>query len=244
MGKHINNAIILTSIRGERGAQGFQGPQGIACYTGVGDPNGQTFTYPNYSTETQYRGIETVYYQDTVTGDIWSAPLKAVPDKVIGQEGTFRWTLQPELNVKGDTGNPGPTALDKYDINFMNGSTPLTLVTDLQGIPDGNPFEVDTKEIAKIYFQGTDITPDILKFKAIASINRSRGIAVIQLQDEFTGTIYAVINVNSLNLEINTVNIAGLPAYPTILKVTATVIDIDLNDLEPVETKIAYLSLQ
>lgn len=139
--RHSNNAIIITSVQGEGGPQGFRGADGQACYEGTGDPNTLSLTPPSYSDPVGFtRGIEDFYYQDTVTGDVWTARLAG---------GQFTTWTKNGVNVKGAQGDRGPADYSKVEIN-------LGVNKPYKEITIGSGSGIFIKKISNFIFPGTD----------------------------------------------------------------------------------------
>lgn len=235
MGRHKNNAIILTSIVGEIGVAGFQGPDGQPCYTGTGNPNNLTFTYPSYLDGLRR---ETLYYQDTVTGEVWS---QQYPPR-IGNSAV--WVLNTSLNKKGERGAQGATATDKLDINFFKGGSPLSIRSDVNSIPVGTSItEYSLTTIAKVWFQGTDSAPDISEMKVIASVQGSLGNVLVTIEDQ-DGNNLGAAQVSGQALETYTAALSNLPAAGQILTIKTYVFDYNSTDTQAIETKIAHISIR
>ena len=236
MSRHKNNAIILTTIVGERGAQGFVGPAGQNCYTGTGDPNTLSLTLPDYSNDPAgtVRGVETLYYQDTVTGEVWIASmLNGVVLTGRNRDGSLRdvWNIDTSHNVKGDTGTTGAQSIDKIDINLgQNGA--LARYTS----------SVNDLEIAKIMFPGTNVAPDFSSIKVIAGIGNATGAIV--LIKNYAEEIIAAGPVN--NTEVGIVDIPINTSLPTdfeILTVHIYVIGAGSSPVNPL-FQIGFLSIR
>ena len=192
MGRHKNNAIILTTIQGELGPQGFQGADGQACYTGTGDPNTLSFSFPDYSGDPAdtNRGTETLYYQDTVTGEVWTALFRTNKSQA-----SPTWRLFT-INTTGASGDRGATALDKVDINLAT---------------EGNVIEYTTvvtdQEIVKVMFPGTTTAPDFSEVKIIGRVGLGTR-ASLTLKDS-DGTTVAEGNIIGQNISIQDLTVSG-----------------------------------
>jgi len=216
-----NNAIILTTIQGERGSAGFPGPAGQDCYTGVGDPRTLSLTLPDYSLDpiSLSRGAEVLYYQDTSNGDIWT-------------HNYFNGTPQPagwvktSSNVKGTKGDRGSTAIDKIDINLMEGTSP-SAYTAADTPPVNGVY--NTKVINYFYFPGTDYAPDFSEVKIVGNVtnNVANAIVIYSLSnvDPTIKTIVASGNIYNSNTGITALTVAAFPAINSILTLEITVID-------------------
>jgi hypothetical protein len=152
--RNKNNALLITSVQGERGEAGFPGEQGIACYTGTGDPNTLTFTLPTYNDPGDYiRPVETIYYQDTDTGEVWTAKTRDgvyFGSVVLGSLSTAdNWTKTSTV-LKGSRGDQGPAGYAKVEINLGTNNTGYNRWTVVPGTP------LSETEAARVIFPGTD----------------------------------------------------------------------------------------
>lgn len=238
MGRHKNNAIIVTTVKGERGPQGFQGPDGQACYEGTGDPNTLNLTLPVYTGDyTTARGTETLYYQDSVTGEVWSAT--SFNGIVIPNTATLQnWTLT-NINVRGAQGDRGATAIDKIDVNLMDGNNMASFTVDTSGTTS---IGVATEDICKVNFPGTNLAPDFSTIKVVASIFGLRGTGVIGVYD-YSDTFLGGVEINGETPSIHTISGVSFPADPEVLTFKATVIDADVTQ-EDIEIKVGYISIR
>jgi hypothetical protein len=228
MGRHKNNAIILTNIKGERGPQGFIGPDGQACYEGQGDPNTLNLALPSYSTDTIDRGSDVLFFQDTVTGDVWTKT-------TLNGLATSNWVLQSNLNNKGEQGDPGATGLDKVDINLSRDGVMSTYRL--------NPGEnVSTHEVQTFIFPGTNDGPDFSEMKVIAQLGPNT-VGVLKMVDQ-DGNDVGNIQINGDRPTIQT--LTNLVFAADIQLFTLSVVLFKLNPtviIEP-EVKLAYISIR
>lgn len=228
MGRSKNNAIILTNIRGERGPQGFIGPDGQPCYEGQGDPNTLNIALPTYSADTVNRGAETLYYQDTVTGDVWTM-------STLNGISTSNWVLQSSLNNKGLQGDPGSTSIDKVDINLSNNGAMLTYRL--------NPGEsVSTHEVTTFIYPGTNDAPDISSIKAIAQLGPNTvGVLVMKDQD---GNEVGATQINGDRPTIQTFSALSLAADIKLYTLSVTLFKLNPTVIIEPEVKLAYISIR
>jgi len=246
MGRHKNNAIIVTTIVGERGPQGFPGPDGQACYEGTGDPNTLGLVLPTYSTDyTRTRGTETLYYQDTITGEVWKATMingVLVPATIAGTPGSpspvtlQTWELTT-INVRGQQGETGATALDKIDVNLMNGNNMASFTVDTSS----GAFYATT-EICKVNFPGTNVAPDFSEIKIIASLYGIQGVSFVGVYDA-SDTFLSGVQVSGEAPSVHTITGVTFPTDPEILTFKATAADSNPTQ-EDIEIKIAYISIR
>lgn len=213
MGRHKNNAIILTTIVGERGTSGFQGPDGQPCYTGTGNPNTLNFSLPDYSADptdirgegTLLQGLETLFYQDDVTGDIWAHTL-------LLKDNIFNNPITTALNnwftigttVTGETGERGATSIDKVDVSFA-GDNAIS----------GYYTEVSDLEITKIMFPGTDQAPDFSEVTLIANVGQETEAHIVLKDSDLN--IVAEGNIGGSSVQAQDIPVTG--TFPTKLDV-------------------------
>lgn len=226
--RHKNNAIILTTIEGERGIQGFPGPDGQTVYTGTGDPNTLSLTLPSYSSDpaSTQRGTETLYYQDTVTGEVWS--LGYTNGLTIGT-----W-VKTTVNIKGATGATGATAIDKIDVNLMKDGN-MSIFEDTTGGA--------ATLVCRLIFPGTDAAPDFTDVKVV-SVTRRNTSATLTVTDQ-DDNVVATGPIGASNSAIDT--LAG--TFPTGLSILTVTIDVvrenplDLVTPSPV-ANIGYITIR
>ena len=200
MGKFKNNAIILTSIKGERGLPGLPGPAGQAVYTGIGDPNLLTFTYPDYSADppSYVRGVETVYYQDTLSGEVWSM---AYTD---GVQDTSVW-VNTGVVLKGTKGDTGSSAYNKIDVIFT---------TNTYGV--FQPASGTDEWICNVIFPGLTVAPNFSTVKLLVKVS-SDTVADFTLKDSSDNIIATGTAVNT---SLGILNMAVSPGtFPSTLDV-------------------------
>ena len=226
-----NNAIIVTTIQGERGSAGYAGPAGQACYTGIGDPSTLSLTLPDYSADpaSTVRGSEVLYYQDTSSGKVWTH------NYYNGVPVPAGWVLTT-ASVRGDQGDPGSTATNKVDINLMTGTTP-SLYSDYN-TPLVNNIPTPLL-IGSFNFPGTKVGTFLGEVKVLGSISEGT-IAVVSITDGVSqvaaGTIEgSIMTINSLTID------SILPYTNTILQIFVTVISTTGN---PADLNLSYLSIR
>lgn len=226
--RHKNNAIILTTIQGERGVAGYPGPNGQEVYTGTGDPNTLGLVLPDYSADpaSTQRGSETLYYQDTVTGDVWAMSYtNSLPQS--------RW-IKTSINLKGETGETGSTAIDKIDINLMRDGRMLVIEDTTSS---------GSAVVCKLIFPGTDVAPDFTNVQVISRISRNTSATLtVTAQD---GTVVATGNIGGDSYTIDT--IAGsFPAGLSIFTVTVDVLKVNNLDTvsPPPVIDLGYLTIR
>lgn len=234
MGKNKYNAIIISDIQGETGPQGFQGPDGQECYLGTGDPNLLGLTLPDYSNDPvgTRRGNERIYYQDTVTGEVWVIRyFDGIP--LFGT--TWNKTA---FNITGVEGSQGATAVDKIDIDLsINGEPSLyTLTPGLYS---------DTFTVATFLFPGTDVAPDFNKIQVLASAG-NEAIAKFFIYDS-NDTLIASSSFTSNDLSIITLNNDSVyPTASTYLKLKVFLVRKDPNNVTGpgAFVKMSYLNIR
>jgi hypothetical protein len=171
MSRNNHNAIILTSIQGEAGLQGFPGYDGWPVQCGTGDPNTlTTLTYPDYSNDPgagSGRGTDELVYQDTDTGDVWTYTY------VNGAPTTGTWVIVD--NNSGAPGNQGAPAIDKIDIVFADESRANRPYKRSRVRYQNHGPQTQGFELAKFTFPGTNLAPDLITPNKITLLGYESG---------------------------------------------------------------------
>jgi hypothetical protein len=204
MSTNKRNTIILTTIEGERGADGTTGAAGHPVQHGTGDPNTiSTLLYPDYSLDPfagGQRGAEEIIFQDTVTGDIWRYQyLNGLPT-------TGVWELID--NNRGLPGPPGDPALDKLDISFTDSSVRAPY-QKAYGRYRFNKIGKSKVTLGSFHFPGTADIPALAAATTQVVVHESGHVLQYQILDEDDNVIGTVLGSKARQPRILTFNITG-----------------------------------
>lgn len=227
MSNNKRNAIIVTSIQGERGVDGINGAPGWPVQHGIGDPNTiTTLQYPDYSNDPGLgsdRGSEEIIYQDTLTGDVWAYYyLNGVPT-------TGTWILVD--NNKGLPGAPGDPSAAKIDISFGGRNVTNPYIFN-GGTYDDNRRGKPAFVMADFLFPGTSIAPELSTATPMLVCHENGNTFDYIIRNADTNVVYATVTGYKASqmriLKFTTVT--AWPSSPTPMEIACNLVDLSFKD--------------